>query len=242
MNTVARNHHCPSELTLERLRQGELPGAQAAPLEAHVRACLPCRRALEELEVPPPALGVAPGRWRWWGLTALAGAAVGALIIITGLVVLEPPHATTFLCKGAPWSLQVFARRPDGQVGRLEPGASVSPGDRLRFQVASCWEPGQVAILDVEAGGEISPVVPPSGATIPVAAGRTTLLDGAVELDGSLGRERILLLACRRAVAVPDLLAAARQALARAGGDPQRMGRVYPGCAEETFWINKVPR
>jgi hypothetical protein len=239
MNTIARNHHCPSELTLERLRQGEIEGA---PLEAHVRSCLACRRLVEELAAPPPPLALAPRRRRWWAQTALAGAAVGALVTVTVLVLLEPPHASTFLCKGGPWSLQVFARRPDGQVGRLDPGASVSPGDRLRFQVSSCWEPGEVAILDVEARGEISPVVPPSGATIPVAAGRTTLLDGAVELDGSLGRERLLLLACRRAVALSDLLAAARQALARAGGDPLRMGRVDRGCAEETLWINKVPR
>ena len=75
-----------------------------------------------------------------------------------------------------------------------------------------------------------------------MTGGRRTLLEGAVELDRAQGPERLLLVACRRPMAVPDLVAAARQALARAHGEARRMAGLDLGCHEEAFWINKVPR
>jgi hypothetical protein len=227
---------CPSELTLERLRQGELPGLESARLEPHVRDCLACRRLLEELQAPPPALAAAPPRRRF-SLPMAAG--LGALAAAGLMLWLRPARDT--ITKGAPWNLTVVARGRDGRVTRLDPGAPLSPGDRLRFEVFTSWPEGHVTLISVDGAGAISRLVPGESA-IAVRGGQRTLLDGAVELDATLGPERILLVGCRRPLAVAEVVAAVRGALVRAGGDPRRMGGLDLSCAEETFWINKVPR
>jgi hypothetical protein len=124
----------------------------------------------------------------------------------------------------------------------VEPGAPLSAGDRLRFEVFTSWRHGEVAVISVDTAGTISPLVPATGATIAVEGGERVLLDGAVELDDTTGPERILLVACPRPLAVPAVLAAARDSLARAGGQARRMQNLGLGCHEETLWINKVPR
>jgi hypothetical protein len=75
-----------------------------------------------------------------------------------------------------------------------------------------------------------------------VPARTRTLLEGAVELDGVLGPERLLLLSCSGQVEVAALVEAARAALSKANGEPGRLPPLGLPCDEQTFWFRKVPR
>jgi hypothetical protein len=68
------------------------------------------------------------------------------------------------------------------------------------------------------------------------------LLKEAVELDSSLGAERIVLVACNGSLQVAEVLASAQRALTVAHGDPRQVSGLGTGCHEETFWITKVSR
>jgi hypothetical protein len=237
MSTEPVARPCPSELTLERLRQGELAVAEAQPLESHARDCLACRRRLEELQAPPPALPAPLPVRRPFSAPLAAG--LGALAAAGLSLWLRPAPDTQ--TKGPPWSLQVIARGQDGRVTRVDPGAPLAPGDRLRFEVSTSWPEGHVALVSFDGAGQVSALVAESS-TVAVRGGQRTLLPGAVELDASRGPERILLVGCGRPRSLDDVMASARRALERAGGDPRRVGALDLGCHEEAFWINKVPR
>ena len=83
-------------------------------------------------------------------------------------------------------------------------------------------------------------MVPAGGQALEVKRGRRVLLDGATELDQTVGNERIELLACWAPILVEKIVEDARHVLARAGGDLHRVGTIEPGCDQETLWIEKV--
>jgi hypothetical protein len=226
---------CPSELTLERLRQGELTGDLV--LRAHTAGCPLCQRTLEALAAPPPPMAFPRPRARFFALPALGVMAVAAAALV---LVLRPREET--ISKGAGWQLSVIALAGDGKVRRVEAGARLRPGDRLRFEVFTRGPRAEVALVSLDAAGTVSSLVPAAGDTVPVPAGRRTLLDGAVELDDTLGAERILLVACPRARPVAEVAAAARQALARARGDAHQVNDLGLGCEQTSLWIEKVKR
>src|SRR5204862_8111689 len=126
--------------------------------------------------------------------------------------------------------LALIARTSEGSVQRVDPGAPLRPGDRLRFEVSTRWPRAQVALVSLDARGAVTPPVPAAGQTALVPGGRPVLLDGAGELDEALGPERVLLVGCPRPLAVAALVDAARAALARAGGDARRIGDLGLGC------------
>jgi hypothetical protein len=237
-----RQDHCPTDFGLERLRQGELPGDSGLGL--HARGCAACGARLIELAAAPPALDLGEtwrrGRspwpvrrpYRWW---------LGAVALAATLAVLwfRAPDTRT---KGGAWSLSLVARTSDGKVSRIAPGAALRPGDRLRFEIATRWRDGHAVLVGLDSRGAVSPLVPPAGDAVAVPAGRRVLLDGAVELDDTMGAEQILLVGCRRQTSVASVLDAARAALERAGGDPRRVRGLGLDCDETVFWINKVSR
>jgi hypothetical protein len=242
---------CPSDFTLERLRQGELE--KASPAGGHLGGCPSCQARLRAMDAPPLSLDLAavwraagsarPRPWSalrwlrsWW---ALGGAAVSAAAVLLVVSQVRPPDIQR---KGSPFTLALVARTPDGSVRRIDPGAPLRAGDRLRFEVSTTWSEAQVALISVDARGAVSALVPAGGATVTVSGGQRRLLDGAVELDEAMGPERILLVGCPRPLAVTTVTSAASAALARAGGDLRRLSGLGLGCHEETFWINKVPR
>jgi hypothetical protein len=239
-----RQSDCPSEFALERLRFGELAASpQEAGLLAHVDRCSGCRRLLAELAsspLPPaPAMHRVMRRARrvpWWRASfAAAGLAAAALALVVGR---RPPLDN--VTKGADWQWTVIARRADGVVRAVQPGEALAAGDRLRFQVFTRWRRGHVVLVMLDDAG-VSPLVPPSGASLPVTGGRQTLLDGAVELDGAPGAERIVLAACDESTTVDAVLRAAKRAF-DAAGDASRVGSLGTGCHEESFWIAKARR
>jgi hypothetical protein len=244
---------CPSEFALERWRFGELAAsAEEARLVDHVASCFACRARQAELasQPQPPldtaeiwsraALGAEPPRRtsrRWWP-RAWQGAALATAALSVLLLVARRP-APDVLAKG-PWQLGVIAKGRDGKVMRVDPGASLSPGDRLRFEVATSWPKADIALVMLDSAGKISRLAPTKDRSLSIAGGKRVLLEDAVELDAMLGPERIVLVGCNRALEVSEVVASAARALAAAGGDPRRVASLGTGCHEESFWISKV--
>jgi hypothetical protein len=247
--TMVGGGSCPSRFTLERWQQGELAGEDDRPTAEHVRQCPACAHRLDQLAAPPPPLDLdrvwrqrrSPGwrerlaRWRLLAaFTALASAATA--------IALWRPWVPETQVKGPPWTLALIARHRDGSVSRVAPGAALRPGERLRFEVSTRWPAGHVAIVSLDARGAVSPLAPVAGEATTVRGGARIVLDGAVELDDALGAERVLLVGCPFRLPVDQVVRAAREALVKAGGDPRRVTALAPGCHEESFWIEKVPR
>jgi hypothetical protein len=251
---------CPSEFALERWRFGELAASpEEAPLVAHVDGCPDCRRRqaeLAEADCPPPdsdaiwSRAVAGGftgrqspglRWTTHPLRWVAAATLGVAFAATFVVAFRR-HNPDALTKGGAWQLGVIAKARDGSLRRLDPGAPLSPGDRLRFEVFTNRPRADIALVMLDSAGKVSRLAPAEGRSLSIFGGRRILLDDAVELDGALGSERIVLVACDRAMDVSDVVASARRALASAHGDPRQVDSLGTGCHEETFWITKVSR
>lgn len=250
---------CPSEFALERWRFGELAAtSEEAPLIAHIEACPACRRRHAELaEAEPPPFdseaiwaralargAVGPTPRTGWNLTTLRwlGPALASAALATMLVVVLRRPVPDTLAKGRAWQLGVIAKTRDGSPRRLDPGAPLAPGDRLRFEVLTNWPKADIALVMLDSAGKVSPLAPAEGRSLSIPGGRRVLLEEAVELDGSLGAERIVLVACNRSLQVAEVVASAQRALTAAHGDPRQVSGLGTGCYEETFWITKVSR
>ncbi len=233
---------CPSELELDGF---ELAGRPAAdPLQAHLAACERCRarlaardedRARFLREVYPaslPAVEAAGARrprgpWTWlpWP-AALAAAAALALLVLGAALWWRPPAGEGGSPGAAPdgylgvkggASLQVYARRGD-RVFEVRPGERLRAGDLLRF-VPRLPGPGHVMIVAVDAQGGVSLLHPargPRAAVVRPPLG-APVLPGSVELDGSLGPERLWLLFSTREFELAEVEAAVAAGLRAAG-------------------------
>ena len=246
---------CPSEFALERLRFGELAGGpEESLLLAHLEGCTECRqrqRALAEGESPgldsaaiwarafARRSTTGPAWWQRgrlrWSAIALAGATAVATI-----AVLAPRPGPDTLTKGSAARLGVIVKRRDGSTMRIEPGARLSPGDRLRFEVFTPLPEATIALVMLDSAGGVTRLAPRGDRPLSIAGGKRVLLDEAVELDGNLGAERMVLVSCGHGVDASDVVARARRALADVGGDPRRVDDLGTGCDEETFSITKV--
>jgi hypothetical protein len=173
---------------------------------------------------------------RWAG-PAILGVAFAATLVFAFRR--DDPDALT---KGGDWQLGVIAKMRDGSIRRLDPGAPLSPGDRLRFEVFTNRPRADIALVMLDSAGKVSRLAPAEGRSHAISGGRRVLLDETVELDGALGSERIVLVACDRSMEVSDVVASARRALVAAHGDPRQVDSLGTGCHEETFWITKVSR
>jgi hypothetical protein len=85
-------------------------------------------------------------------------------------------------------------------------GLVVHPNDRLRFSI-TCSEPRHVAILSRDATGLVSEYFPGDGRSRAFGVSRDVLLDSSVELDDTLGMERIIAVFCAEAFDVAPLAA-----------------------------------
>jgi hypothetical protein len=86
----------------------------------------------------------------------------------------------------------------DGQV--------VHPGDQLRFTVTTAAAQ-HLAILSLDHAGVASVYYPQGATSAPVEASRQQPLDSSVELDETLGAERIWAIFCPEAFALEPLRA-----------------------------------
>jgi len=204
---------CLSELVLDEWAAGELSPEQRQRYEAHLAGCSACRArklALEQAnttfysEAPTfdalkrlapkskPKLARTRANLRWFGAPLLAACAALALIAV------QKPQSTPLTetrSKGAP-RLSYYVKRGD-RVMRGEPAAVVHPHDAVRF-VYSADNAYYLAIFGADTHGV--GVYFPNGRTAQkVAAGQDVALDFSVELDDTLGRERVTALFCPEA-------------------------------------------
>jgi hypothetical protein len=241
---------CLSELTLDRLRVGELAGNAGDEPRRHLAACRACegRLAAQAREPLPPldleavlrrAARAASSGAVWLRRAAAFGAGAATVAGAALLLVAIPRPAPDTRAKGDGWALAVIARHPSGAVEQIEDGATLAPGTRLRFEVAAP-RAGYVALVSLDARGVVSPLVPSAGAAAALPARERRLLEGAVAFDDAPGRERIVYVDCARPVEVSEIVASARRALDAAGGDLTRVRSVSAGCDERSFWVRKA--
>lgn len=207
-----------SSLELDLLGLGALPAPEVPAARAHLSSCERCRARLAELErarerfeavrgeawAGVEARLAAKGLPRWLApLSLLAAAAAAAL-----LVFVARPGDRSPSVKGDA-VLRVFALQK-GQVRELASGDRVAPGDRVRF-VADGAGSRCLLLVSVDGAGRATVYVPFDGArSLELAPGRQELPD-SVELDGTLGTERLLAFFSDRPLEAAPLL----QALAR---------------------------
>jgi hypothetical protein len=197
------------------------PEAADAGARKHVEGCAACRSAVAKLEVerrsflaerpaPPFVAGVVRrseeealrARPRWldalrnprWLLVPAAAAAAAALLLVLA-VPRRPPVDDRVHFKGQGAALRLFYARGTAEARPLDPGATLRPGDLLRFGVVSA-RGGHAFVASVDEAGRFSRYYPPDAAGGgPLRGGaELQLLPGSVELDETTGREWIVLL------------------------------------------------
>jgi hypothetical protein len=260
MISQQRPPDCLSDLRLDQLLSRELTGALEQITRAHVAACPLCERRCAELladrerfadEAPtfeglldpsvsrglPPRGGPARARAsrRWlstlaWPAAALLALGIGVqrLLRDAELGGATAPAAAT-RTKGSGAALGFVVRRRERSFTG-EAGQVLHPGDVLRFTLSSAT-PLYAGVWGIDAVGRPSSYqASPELALLP--AGQRQPFPEAVELDDSLGEERLLLVYCSTQVAVAEI----SRALAVSTAAP-----LLPGdCRSEALSIVKA--
>jgi hypothetical protein len=225
-----RGEACLSDLRFDEWHAGELDAEGESAAGAHVESCERCRRRKAELDAdrqqflslsPSPPVrpdttaepATLPQKARVISLRVLGGAALSVAAMLALFVALAPgshdggeTQTVGDRVKGS-HRLGFFVKR-GGETFEGLSGQRVLPGDQLRF-VVTLREPAHLAVLSRDGAGNASVYFPAHGGRAPrldVASERA--LDGAVELDGTLGRERIWGVFCAEAFEVEPLRAA----------------------------------
>jgi hypothetical protein len=253
----SRGPGCVSTLALDQLALGELPEPARAALLSHLGTCADCARVSAALaeeqthflaEVALPTLAAqtlaeaarAP-RTMWSRvrrfLMPLAAAGVASAAALAIFVATPGDGARS---KGD-FSLSTYVLHAERSgPGQSHLGEPLHPGDRLQFRYNGT-KPGHLAVVAVDAAGQVSLYFPGGATTAPVAAGRDVPMSSAVELDDSLGPELIIGVRCESVMATEEILAAVRKA---AGPRPDlaNLPALHLPCAEVRQSIDKRPR
>lgn len=233
---------CPSELVLDRQFAGELTDDTVT---AHIASCTRCIARIDERKAIAASFATDVGldmlvakaaRPRRRTLLIAAGALVAAAAIL--LVVLRKPAEPTVRTKGS-LALGLVAKRLDGRIESLTSPAQLLPGEAIEFEI-STRAAGFVSVVGVDAAGVISPYARPRR----LEAGGHQLLDGSIVLDATLGAERIFAVMCETEVSMDVVVAQAKAALARVGGNPAQIERLAlpETCSQASFLIEKKAR
>lgn len=252
---------CASDLRIDEALAGELPGAARAQLDDHLERCAHCRARYDGIAAEREAFltaaptfealaerrAAAPRRARGpWvgGVGGVVGAAAGlavAAVVFLSIRAPAPPHgdalrgseagnpvASATRSKGGP-RLGLFIKR-GARVTPGQSGARVRPGDRVRFTYSSS-RPRYFGLLNLDAR-RASVYYPSGGEAARVAAGSAIPLDFSVELDDTLGSERVFGVFCDAPFALEPL----RRALDDKGGL-----QAPAGCAVDVVELRKEP-
>jgi hypothetical protein len=206
---------CLSELVLDEWSAGELSPSDQQRCEAHLAQCSACRarkfgieqanmayyaeaptfQALSRLAPASKAKQQpkATSNLRWLSAPLLAACAALAFLAVRQPEQPAPLHETRG--KGAP-RIGYYVKRGE-DIQRGDSATIVHPGDAVRF-VYSADKAYYLAIFSADGSGV--GVYFPSGRTAQlVSAGQDVALDFSVELDDSLGGERVTALFCPEA-------------------------------------------
>lgn len=217
---------CLSDLTIDRLLAGEL---DAGPLRdaatAHLATCARCRArhaeiAAEAPRTPSAALVAAaqrsPARQRRRrgpALTAFASAlAVAALVVIA----VRPTTRSPIRLKGGDFGFEVLVRRADGRAEPTRQDLPLHAGDVVGFRVRTPSH-GHMSIVSIDDSGRISEYLPGPTANPPAVRAGESLIDVAITLDATVGRETLFAVLCPDRDGATRAATVAAAVLARAG-------------------------
>src|SRR5262249_26740140 len=176
--TLARQRpeSCLSDLVLDRLLAGELEGKpEMSTVRAHLASCAACATRLSEMEslskdFAADELGLARAVSRTEralrGRSLRMGVAFGliaaaAAVLLQVLPKQEQPGSERI--KGSGVRLELMVRHLSGKVEPVLPGASLSPGEAVRFRVSS-ERTGSVAVVGLDAAQNVTAYMPNTGA------------------------------------------------------------------------------
>ena len=220
---------CLSEFALD---DRGIHGPAEPAAEAHIEACLSCRARLAEraarvaefeAELAAPtwtriaAQRTARPRRRLRPrllLGALGAVAASVLVLVGG----GPDHRAESpgpTPKGSA-PVEIVCRR-GAETFVIGPGATVAPGDALRFLPLPIWsEARYIQVGSVDGTGSYTPFYPPveDGQSVALPAPGAPLA-GSIRIDDAPGPERLLVVLSAVPLAVRDV---ARVALAHAAG------------------------
>jgi hypothetical protein len=254
----------PSEWTLSRLHAGELPAAEATRTRTHAASCERCGNVLREaeeaqrrFEAEHPFDRFAEGveraaeragkqrqfsgdsSRRWVG-PLVAMAATVLVVVAVPRVLNEEPVPGVRTKGGATAELRVGGGADSSQrVARTDAPEALAQGERVRLGYTPDTRK-YVLALSVDAAGEVTPLYPESGQSLPVEPGvGTHWLPGSLEFTGT-GAERVVLVLTDTPVTVEDSTAAARKAFEAGGRDVAKMPAL--GVAgDQTHWMLLKP-
>jgi hypothetical protein len=238
--SAERPESCVSDLRMDAFLADELDAQQRRAVEQHRASCPRCDQRLRRLEregsaylaseqaVTTQRTLAARSRTRTqrrWVVGAGSGLAAAAALGLALLSPVDEPDAQR--TKGG--SRLGFFVDHAGRVRQGKSGERVRPGDLLRFVYASA-RPVYLTIVSFDAAQHASVYFPASQ----VQPGNNLPLPSAVELDATLGVERIYGLFCERPAAAEELA----RALTRQKG----VLSAPAGCEVDTLQIVKEPR
>ena len=243
--TTKRPVTCLSDLRIDAYFAEELSEHEQQVVREHARGCARCAALLREREqeraaylCSAPALALQSELRRrgsakrrrslGWGMWATASSlSVAAVLLLMVLPRTGSDDDDGTRTKGAP-HLGFFVKHGQ-QVRRGSDGERVQPGDQLRFTYSSARSL-YLTILSIDAAGQASEYHPRTR----VAPGRSLALESSVELDATLGPERVYGVFCQDPVATAELLTALEKASSERTGPK--------GCTVDVVNLIKGPK
>ncbi len=244
---------CPSDALLDRYHWRVLDDELQQSVSAHLHDCPMCRQRLEFREkgfhafdaARPEAMldVIRSGLNKGVFSTLISGifktplriatTAVGALVLLVSLVFVlysynnVPGASSSGMRSMGGLELRVFVER-SGRVSEALSGDEFHPGDRLRFKVSLPHE-GFVLVVGQEDSGRLYRVFPIDSGKGERMQSSISLLPGAVRLDSSLGKEKLLLVLCSQPVDIHMLSSSGHSGI-----------EVPSGCISSIFELNKT--
>ena len=180
---------------LERYLAGDLTGESLAKVERAIADSPSERARVEELRAdsaaflirhpPGPLAAKLEKPKRSWLLWLPLAAAAAALLIFFVRPAVEPESSV----KGSV-VLTVFRQRGDAPAEQLENGATVRPGDHVRFSITAPAD-GFVAVISRDGAGKVSTYHPFGSPQAAPHKAKEPLLQSAIALDDVRGKERV---------------------------------------------------
>lgn len=229
--TTARGHL--SSETIDLLLLSALQANEANAAKQHIDACPTCKERWRELNddkqrfeqfvfartLPKVEARVAQERAGFFErfrlsflvpAIGLAAAAVAAVVVLQSGPGTQTEDDIYIGVKGGKPSLEVFALRGDGAAFEVKPGAQLQPKDRIRF-VVNPASAKYLLIASKDGAGAFS-VYYPFGAQqserLEASVPKRVELPKAVELDATLGTERLVAVFSDAPVKAADVEAA----------------------------------
>jgi hypothetical protein len=252
----------PSKWTLSRLHAGELPTDEATRARTHAADCEQCGAVLREAqeaqsqfeaEIPFERFEQGVNRaeekarklerargssQRWMGPAVALAATV--LLVVAARPLLGTNTGTGVRTKGgAVAELRIGGGEGSQRMARTDAPEPLAHGERVRIG----YTPDArrfVLALSIDTAGEVTPLYPEAGESLPVEPGPGThWLPDSIEFTGS-GAERVVVLLSDAPVKVEEAIAAAHQSFALGGRDVTQLPPLAVD-GDQTHWMLLKP-